>query len=63
MKLFETLGGRKFVFAVLLTIGLFVLAVLSKISYQELITALQWIYGIFVVGNIGSKVATNLDNK
>lgn len=48
-------GGRKFIYGILLTVGVFVLAVMSKITYQELLSAVEWIFGIFVAGNVIQK--------
>jgi hypothetical protein len=56
MKQFvEALGGRKFFYAQVVTIGVFVLAVLGKVSYEQLLSFLTWIFGIFVTGNVAQK--------
>lgn len=51
------IGGRKFTFGMLLTIGIFTLALFGKISYQELISAVTWIFGLFISGNVLQKFA------
>ena len=58
MKYFlNDIGGRKFTFGMLLTIGIFSLALFGKISYQELINAVEWIFGLFISGNVIQKFA------
>lgn len=51
------IGGRKFTFGMLLTLGLFTLALFGKISYQELINAVTWVFGLFISGNVLQKFA------
>jgi energy-coupling factor transporter transmembrane protein EcfT len=50
-------GGRKFIYGVLVSIFAFILAFLGKISYQELIGFIEWIFGLFVAGNVAQKFA------
>lgn len=52
------IGGRKFTFGMLLAIGMFTLALFGKISYQELINAVTWVFGLFISGNVIQKFAT-----
>lgn len=53
----ETLGGRKFIFAVLISIGLFVLAIIGKIEFDQLQQGLLWALAIFSAANAGQKIA------
>ena len=53
----EKLGGRKFVFAVLITVAVFVLALLGKITYEQFTTATLWALGIFSAANASQKFA------
>jgi hypothetical protein len=53
--IFTTIGGRKFAFAVTIAIGFFALACFDKISYEQLIKTIEWIFGAFVIGNVAQK--------
>ena len=57
-EIIESLGGRKFVFAIVLVVGMFSLALAGKISFDQLTSVCEWIFGIFVTGNVGQKFAT-----
>jgi len=41
---------------VVICLGLFVLALAGKISYEELQNGLLWALGIFSVANVGQKI-------
>jgi hypothetical protein len=56
LKIIEKLGGRKFLFGFLTTIGFFVLAFFGQISFDELISVIKWIFGIYVLGNVANKI-------
>lgn len=51
----EKLGGRKFIFAVMVSFGFFVLALAGKIEYDQLASGLLWTLGIFSASNMGQK--------
>jgi len=50
-------GGRKFILAVTLTIGFFFLAIFGKISYEQLISGVTWVFGLFAGANVAQKFA------
>lgn len=52
----EAIGGRKFVFAILITALAFVLTVLGNITYEQFINAALWALGIFSTTNVASKI-------
>jgi hypothetical protein len=54
------LKSRKALVAVLLIIGATVLVALGDMSVDQWIDIIKWLYGLFVAGNIGSKVAKNM---
>lgn len=56
MTLFNDVVGRKFVFAVLVTILGFVLVLAGKVSAENWQNFVILISGIYVVGNIGDKI-------
>ena len=47
----EKFGGRKFIFAILIAIGLLTLAMTGKINYDQLMAGWLWAFGIFAVAN------------
>jgi len=49
------LTSRKTIIAVLLLASATVLTFYSKMSVEQFIELAKWIYGIFVVGNVGAK--------
>ena len=57
MEIIKASGGRKFIFVILVTVLSFVFVILG------FITALQWTHfvtaigAIYVVGNVGTKIA------
>lgn len=53
----EKIGGRKFVLSVIITISLLVLAVVGKITYEQLMSGWLWALGIFVAANTSQKFA------
>ena len=55
----EDNGGRKFIFGVVLAVGAFSLAIAGRISFQELLGFVEWIFGLFVVGNVAQKFSSN----
>lgn len=57
----DILGGRKFIFAVLLTILAFVLVFVGKLTADAFIAFAQVIGGIYVVGNVASTVADKIN--
>lgn len=56
MKLFNDAVGRKFVFAVLVTILGFVLVLAGKVSAGDWQAFVMVISGLFIVGNLGDKI-------
>lgn len=56
MTLFNDAVGRKFVFAVLVTILGFILVLFGKVSAGDWQNFVMVISGIFVVGNISEKI-------
>ncbi len=52
----EQIGGRKFIFAVLVVICGFVLAGVDKISFDQFTSLALWALGIFSVSNAVQKV-------
>jgi len=52
----EKLGGRKFIFALLSVLLLFVLVVLGKILPETFVNAIEIIGGTYVIGNIATKI-------
>lgn len=57
------LKSRKALVAVLLIIGATVLVALGDMSVDQWIDIIKWLYGLFVAGDIGSKVAKNLSKQ
>lgn len=57
------LKSRKALVAVLLIIGATVLVALGDMSVDQWIDIIKWLYGLFVAGNVGSKVAKNLSKQ
>lgn len=57
------LKSRKALMAVLLIIGATVLVALGDMSVDQWIDIIKWLYGLFVAGNVGSKVAKNLSKQ
>ncbi len=49
------LTSRKTIIAILLLASATILTFYSKMSVEQFIELAKWIYGIFVVGNVGSK--------
>jgi hypothetical protein len=56
MKLLETLGGRKFVFAVGVVLLFFVLVLFGQTDAEKLESIAIWALAIFSVANVGQKV-------
>jgi hypothetical protein len=52
----DYLGGRKFVYVVLISIGAFSLAFGGKIDYNQLLEFLTWIFGLYAGANVGQKI-------
>lgn len=50
----ESLGGKKFVFGMVIAIMVFALTVL-KIEHSEFLSTIMVIYGLFVGGDVVSK--------
>ena len=57
------LKSRKALVAVLLIIVATVLVALGDMSVDQWIDIIKWLYGLFVAGNVGSKVAKNLQKQ
>ena len=57
------LKSRKALVAGLLIIGATVLVALGDMSVDQWIDIIKWLYGLFVAGNVGSKVAKNLSKQ
>lgn len=58
--IFSYIGGRKFFFALLVTIMAFILVLMEKMSTDSFTTFIGIIGGIYVLGNVGSTVANKL---
>lgn len=56
MTLFNDAVGRKFVFAVLVTILGFILVLGGKVSAENWQTFVMVISGLFIAGNLGDKI-------
>ena len=57
------LKSRKALVAVLLIIGATVLVAIGDMSVDQWIDIIKWLYGLFVAGNVGSKIAKNLNKQ
>ena len=57
-SIFDYVGGRKFLFVVLISIGAFSLAFSGKIDYNQLLEFLTWIFGLYAGANVGQKIGT-----
>ena len=55
MNLKKFFTSRKTVIAILLLASATLLTFYGKMSNQEFIDFVKWIYGLFVVGNVASK--------
>ncbi len=53
----DSLGGRKFTFAVVVTIMAFILVVIGKLSVEPFLQFVAVVGGTYVVGNIAEHVA------
>ncbi len=56
----NNLGGRKFVFCLLLTVLSFVLVLVKSLTPREWIDFVTIIGGIYVAGNVGTKLSESI---
>lgn len=56
----DQLGGRKFIFAMVVVTAGFVLVLFGKSTVEQWFNFAELIGGIYVAGNIGEKVTTML---
>lgn len=54
----EKVGGRKFIFGILLIIMGFVLVLTNKVSVETFFSFAQLVGGGYVLGNVATKVVT-----
>ena len=55
MDLLNDLGGRKFVFAILIVIIVFLLALFGEITFEQFTGTILWAFGIFSAANVTQK--------
>jgi type IV secretory pathway VirB2 component (pilin) len=48
-------GGRKYILACVLIVGFFALGLAGKISYEQVISGVTWVFGIFAGANVAQK--------
>lgn len=56
----DVLGGRKFLFGILLFAGGFSLVILNKVSGSDFLSFANLIGATYVVGNVGATVADKM---
>lgn len=56
----EKLGGRKFVYALLVVVIASYFVIVGKLSTEGWITFVEVIGGLYVIGNLGSKLTTKM---
>ena len=54
----EQLGGRKFIFAVISIALGFLLSIFGKVTGDQFLNFVMVIGGIYVIGNVGEKLAS-----
>jgi hypothetical protein len=59
----EAIGGRKFIFAMMVTILSFVLVLVGKLMVNEYLNFVEVIGGLYVIGNVTSAVAERINVK
>ncbi len=62
-KLYGFIGGRKLTFALVLTVLATVFVWFSKLSAEEWMDFMKWIYGTYAIGNVGEYVGKSLAQK
>ena len=55
MSLFTTLGGRKFVFALLIVISALTLSIIGKVTYDQFLQTALLAFGLFAAANVTQK--------
>ena len=60
IQVYNWIGGRKMFFALLLTAISTVAWFIDKMSEHGWISFMEWSWGIYAFGNLGSKVATQI---
>lgn len=58
----DVLGGRKFIFALFLTILTYSLVVMGKLAADAFITFALGIGSVYVIGNVAATVANGMVN-
>lgn len=56
----ETLGGRKFIFAILTVVLGFILVVLKEITAEDWLQMAQVVGGVYVMGNVATKLTEKI---
>ena len=59
----EQFGGRKFLFCLLLTVLSFVLVLTKSITSKEWTDFIMVIGGLYILGNVGAKIADGIEKK
>ena len=62
-KVYDFFGGRKFFFALVLLALAVTMVVIGKADFSDLSEFVMWVFGIYAVGNIGSKAFEGKANK
>ena len=56
----DQIGGRKFFFAIILSVVASVLVIMERISFKEWGDFEILIAGLYIIGNLGTKVTNSL---
>ena len=54
VKMIDKLGGRKFIYAILVLVMSFALVVAGKLETQAFLSFAEMVGGIYVIGNVAS---------
>lgn len=57
----DTLGGRKFIFGLLLIIIGFVFTILKMVEVNDFFTFAEVVGATYVIGNVGTKIADGIE--
>ena len=59
----EAIGGRKFIFGLLLLVAGFIFAILKMVDVHEFFTFAEVIGATYVIGNVGSGIVDSVGGK
>ena len=57
----EKLGGRKFLFCLLLTVLSFVMVITKSLTPKEWTDFVMVVGGIYIIGNVGVRIADSIE--